>query len=1396
MALSLLQMKVKYSIKSRHAPPLRRRVRSLRSRGRIAGTSPPRWWRLISSLLFSGALVAIGATWYLARAPASTQAADQPNPTVSYQGKLSDANGNEVGDGMQSVVFSIYSAPSGGTALWTETWATTTSFQTSISAQAVTSSVSLTYNAPTTTDEANLYVYHTLYNVSRRDQVTVTAVDTGTNTITITPTSRTWESGDFITNKLVTFDGQFSVRLPATSTLESIFSVASSTRLYLGVNVNGDGEMQPRKQVAYAPFAINALYLGGVPSSSFARLDTANTFATTTFTGSPGGTAVNQGGLYINPSSPGANQTLLGVANNGSERFKVDAEGDVFASGTVSTLGITTTSTNPLLVYGGAAASYVQVGSAPPAAYRGFGATSSDDLFVADDLYVASDASFDGPVWASSTLQVTGAAELYGTLAVVGQGVFTATPSGSPVGSGTVYINPPSASTNYTLLGVAVNGVQAFRVDAEGDVLANSVSVGNGTISAGIFAGGQVIGNYGTATPDKADALLIARTKYSTLPANTAMISVYDTNTTDIPFLVDKEGDVFASGTLSVLGIKTTSTNPLLVYGGAAASYVQVGSSLPATYRGFSATSSDDLFVASDLFVDGAARFDGAVWASSTFQATSDAYLYGITTLNQLVVPDSGGGITVGAVTTDFNSWVNFNAAGYLNNWAKAPVAITAASADPLSFLLGAGTGGVEAFSVRAGGYVFASGTVTAMGLTTTSTDPLRVYGGASTGYVSIGSALPAAYRGFSATSSDDLLVGNDLFVDGAALFDGSIWASSTLQVTGASTFYATSTYDAAGIQVAGVDITNLGAAGSKVLLFADTSDWSPWLSFELNGSTPFIDSGSGYITFRDSIAFDSSGDTLIFGAGMTLGGGTNTDTLDLRDDQSTSAPGNFNFDVNQAFPIISAPNAATTTIYETLLVSSTDSFYIRSIVNNSNVAARMALDDTNDEFIIDVKTSTTAAGPLDVAVKLDDQAGGLSYFRVRSSTTAVWSVDSTGTVGAGGSDVAERYPSTELLLPGDVVAADPGNAGFVRRATGSPGESILGVVSTKPAIILGFYEAGDETLGYDVALVGRVPVRVTDENGPIAIGDLLTLGSEPGTAVRRTGGGPAIGTALEAMASSSGSVTAFINVTSQPDLLEVVPATARDASLKVYRFAPYAGIIEVANLIVTETIEVRGDVRVAGNLQLDGALLTEFWDASNGKLRVGDAAAIVGPGEVDATWANRTPPLPAVGLVAEVVPPERVSATATADYLALLAQRGRLVDPSQLRRLRVAVGGTLSGFTGLVPGTRYYLAEQPPYPAVATSSQEALVAEAPAVLGAFQQLLGIARDDRSLLLYVSPQYQVNEPPPVVITPAPNPIPPQPSPEPEPEPSPKPEPDQLEPDTPSTEQVVEEVTPP
>ncbi len=122
------------------------------------------------------------------------------------------------------------------------------------------------------------------------------------------------------------------------------------------------------------------------------------------------------------------------------------------------------------------------------------------------------------------------------------------------------------------------------------------------------------------------------------------------------------------------------------------------------------------------------------------------------------------------------------------------------------------------------------------------------------------------------------------------------------------------------------------------------------------------------------------------------------------------------------------------------------------------------------------------------------------------------------------GFDVAEAYPtSDQSLLPGDIVSLDYNNPGQVVKAT-STASAIIGVVSTKPGLYLSDWPINKPLKLVPVALVGRVPVSVTIEKGPIAIGDELTISSNAGVAAKATGPGPIIGRALEVFDGTSSS--------------------------------------------------------------------------------------------------------------------------------------------------------------------------------------------------------------------------------------------------------------------------------
>jgi hypothetical protein len=156
--------------------------------------------------------------------------------------------------------------------------------------------------------------------------------------------------------------------------------------------------------------------------------------------------------------------------------------------------------------------------------------------------------------------------------------------------------------------------------------------------------------------------------------------------------------------------------------------------------------------------------------------------------------------------------------------------------------------------------------------------------------------------------------------------------------------------------------------------------------------------------------------------------------------------------------------------------------------------------------------------------------------------------------VATGQADVAEWVPVSEPVQAGDVLELDPLNPGFYRRARTACSTLVAGVVSSDPGVVLGGQPSTpgselstpDSSLGTIdsrlstrdshsalLAVIGIVPVKVTDAGGPIAVGDLLVASSEPGTARRWTEeDGPNcgfIGKALEPLEGGTGMIRVLL---------------------------------------------------------------------------------------------------------------------------------------------------------------------------------------------------------------------------------------------------------------------------
>lgn len=174
--------------------------------------------------------------------------------------------------------------------------------------------------------------------------------------------------------------------------------------------------------------------------------------------------------------------------------------------------------------------------------------------------------------------------------------------------------------------------------------------------------------------------------------------------------------------------------------------------------------------------------------------------------------------------------------------------------------------------------------------------------------------------------------------------------------------------------------------------------------------------------------------------------------------------------------------------------------------------------------------TTTIGDGTTNNMAGLQIGYGGLCVDNDGSCNASTTGRITSVSTAAGNSDLAEMYFSGQNLDQGEIVYADGGLS--VARASEATRERIIGVVSTKPGVTLGFDDTPTSRgeSGYPIALTGRVPIKLSTENGPIAIGDQITLSSIPGVGMKARPGDVVVGSALEAFDGTHAYSSGFVN--------------------------------------------------------------------------------------------------------------------------------------------------------------------------------------------------------------------------------------------------------------------------
>ena len=134
------------------------------------------------------------------------------------------------------------------------------------------------------------------------------------------------------------------------------------------------------------------------------------------------------------------------------------------------------------------------------------------------------------------------------------------------------------------------------------------------------------------------------------------------------------------------------------------------------------------------------------------------------------------------------------------------------------------------------------------------------------------------------------------------------------------------------------------------------------------------------------------------------------------------------------------------------------------------------------------------------------------------------------------GADFAESVDVSgdrTSYAPGDILVIDPENPGKFLKSDDSYSTMVAGIYSTQPGYVGRLHprDATTDATEVPMAMVGRVPTKVSAENGPIHIGNLLVSSSRVGYAMKGTDRNKMLGAVLGKALGSLDSGTGVIQV-------------------------------------------------------------------------------------------------------------------------------------------------------------------------------------------------------------------------------------------------------------------------
>jgi len=163
-----------------------------------------------------------------------------------------------------------------------------------------------------------------------------------------------------------------------------------------------------------------------------------------------------------------------------------------------------------------------------------------------------------------------------------------------------------------------------------------------------------------------------------------------------------------------------------------------------------------------------------------------------------------------------------------------------------------------------------------------------------------------------------------------------------------------------------------------------------------------------------------------------------------------------------------------------------------------------------------------------------DVEIDGSLYF---GSNATAQSAAYSGNCGADYAESVGVSGDRTKYAPGDILVIDPDAPGSFLKSNQPYSTMVAGVYSTQPGFVGRKHPAGDAASANEVpmAMVGRVPTKVSAENGPIKVGDLLVASSTMGYAMKGTDRskmlGAVVGKALGNLDSGTGVIEVLVTL-------------------------------------------------------------------------------------------------------------------------------------------------------------------------------------------------------------------------------------------------------------------------